>query len=390
MPEQWGINVSVNELPRVLCVDDEPRVVEGIALQLRKEYEVHSAFSAEEALRKLREVKGIAVVLSDMRMPGTDGAALLERVHQLYPRITRILLTGEPGRDVAVQAVNRGQIFRYLTKPCQAEELRAAIEAGLDQYRLLNAERAVLQETLLGLIAALVDMLAITNPVAFGRARRLKTIAMAFAKSLGHEEFWQLEAAAMLSQIGYISLPVELSEKIYYGESLTPEEKVLAGGVDRVSEQLLEHVPRLEPVMQVLMALKWTDEQIARLGEGTIGLATRILGLTMEYDTQVIRGVAADEAVHRLRSSTARFGQELTEQFARHVGTLTGGTEVRELALKMVKPGMTILADVRTQLGTLLVPRGFEVTARFLDKIAHFGADMLEKRVPVRVSDRLP
>ncbi len=380
--------MSANELPRVLCVDDEPRVVEAIALQLRKEYDVHSAFSADEALRKLREVKGFTVVLSDMRMPGMDGAALLERVHQLYPRVTRILLTGEPGRDVGVKAVNRAQIFRYLTKPCQTEELRAAIEAGLDQHRLLTAERAVLQETLLGLIAALVDMLAITNPVAFGRARRLKTLAMEFARTLGHEEFWQLEAAAMLSQIGYISLPVELSEKIYYGEALTPEEKVLAGGIERVSEQLLEHVPRLEPVMQVLMALTWTDEQIARLGEGTIGLATRILGLTLDYDTQVIRGIAAEEAVQHLRSSRARFGAELTEQFTGFVGTLSGGADVQEMALRMVKPGMTILADVRTQLGTLLVPRGFEVTSRFLERITHFGADMLEKRVPVRVPDR--
>ena len=373
-------------LPRILCVDDEPRVTDGIALQLRKDFEVHKAYSGKEALQRLREVSGIAVVLCDMRMPDMDGATLLERVRELYPRITRILLTGEAGRDVAVQAVNRGQVFRYLTKPCAPEQLRQAIEAGIDQHRLMLAEKAVLQETLLGLIAALVDMLALTNPVAFGRSRRLQKLAMELARSLGHEDFWQLEAAAMLSQIGHISTPVELSEKIYYGVPLSGDDRLLAGAVDNVSLQLLERVPRLDVVMQVLQALGWSDESLARLGDGTIGTAARILGLVSEYDTLTLCGSAADRAIQVLRARSDRYGAQLIEQLARQIGVRSGQGEVREMPLKSVLPGMTILADVRTHLGTLLVPRGFEVTARFRDRIANFGAEVLEERVPVLVS----
>jgi CheY-like chemotaxis protein len=384
-----NVTTPVKVMPRILCVDDEPRVVDGIALQLRKEYEVHKAFSGNEALQKLRDVSGLAVVLCDMRMPGMDGATLLERIHQLHPRITRILLTGEAGRESAVQAVNRGQIFRFLTKPCPPDRLREAIEAGVDHHRLLMAEKAVLQETLLGLIAALVDMLALTNPVACGRSRRLQKLVMQFARSLGYEEFWQLEAAAMLSQIGYISIPVELTERIYYGVVLSAEEKVSAAAVERVSRQLLERVPRLEPVLEVLLALGWSDEQVAKLGDGTIGLAMRILGLITEYDTLALRGNAMQSAIQMLNAHRGRFGSELLEQFARHMGVSHGQSEVREIALKSVLPGMTIMADVRTHIGTLLVPRGFEVTARFLDRIANFGPDILEKRVPVLVSGEL-
>ena len=376
-------------LPRILCVDDEPRIVEGLALQLRKDYEVHKAFNGNEALLRLREISGVAVVVCDARMPGMDGPTLLERIRQLYPRITRILLTGEAGREIAVQAVNRGQIFRYLTKPCAPDLLRQAIDAGLDQHRLLLAEKTILQETLLGLIAALVDMLALTNPVAFGRARRLQKLALEFARSLGFAEFWQLEAAAMLSQIGYISIPVELSEKIYYGEALSVDEKVLAGAVDKVSRQLLDRVPRLEPVMEVLLSLNATDEQLAKLGDGTIGTATRILGLVLEYDTLTIRGSSAESAMQMLGARRQRFGAELIDQFAVHVGVRGGQAVIREMALKSVLPGMTIMADVRTHMGTLLVPRGFEVTPRFLDRIANFGAEILEERVPVLVSGAL-
>src|ERR1044071_1109320 len=110
--------------PRILCVDDEPRVLEGLTLHLRKDYEVHSASSGEDALRKLRELKRINVIVSDMRMPGMDGATLLAQVMVLYPDVTRILRTGEPGPDAAVSAVNRGNIFRFLTKPCAPEQLR--------------------------------------------------------------------------------------------------------------------------------------------------------------------------------------------------------------------------------------------------------------------------
>ncbi|HVZ36834.1 MAG TPA: response regulator, partial [Polyangiaceae bacterium] len=269
--------MTASPRPRVLCVDDEERVLEGLVLHLRKEYEVHVASGGERALQKLGEIKGAAVVVSDMRMPGMDGATLLHEVMKRYPDATRILLTGEASRDTAVLAVNKGQIFRFLTKPCPPDQLRAAVEAGVMQNRLINAERAVLQETLVGCINALVDVLAITNPVAFGRASRIKRLAMGLADDAQCPDFWQLEAAAMLSQIGYMSLPVELVDKIYYGERLTPEEAALASGVPQLATKLLEHIPRLEPVMQILNALAWPDEQVLRLGGGTVGLGTRIL-----------------------------------------------------------------------------------------------------------------
>lgn len=127
--------MTLAELPRVLCVDDEIRVVEGLVLHLRRDYQVFTANSGEAALQKLEEIGGAAVIVSDMRMPGMDGAALLSRVMQLYPATTRILLTGEPGREVAETAINQAQVFRFLTKPCSSPQLKAAVEAGVLQHQ---------------------------------------------------------------------------------------------------------------------------------------------------------------------------------------------------------------------------------------------------------------
>jgi len=382
--------MSRPELPRVLCVDDESRVVEGLVLHLRREYQVVTALSGDEALKTLKQMGGAAVVISDMRMPGMDGATLLQHVMKFFPDATRILLTGEPGRDAAVSAVNKANIFRFLTKPCPPEQLKAAVEAAVIQHRLVNAERSILKETLNGCIKALVDVLAITNPVAFGRASRVKRLSMEFATKLDCQDFWQLEAACMLSQIGYVSLPTELVEKLYYGEQLTPEEKILASGAPDVVNSLLENVPRLDPVIQILTALRWPDEAVMRLGDGTIGMGTRILGLVLEYDTLIAQGHATNVAMQTLRARAPRFGEALLEQFSAHIGAGSSTDELRDMPLRVVQPGMIIMQDVRTQMGTLLVTRGFEVTNLFLERTRNFGPDLLNESVKVLVRAAKP
>ena len=373
-------------LPRILCVDDEPRVVQGLAVHLRRGYEVLTALGGEEALERLRAGAPVAVIVSDMRMPGMDGAALLAQVRNLYPDTVRVLLTGEPGRDAVVSAVNKGQIFRFLTKPCPAEDIHACIEAAVDQHRLITAERVLLQQTLVGSIRALVEVLALTNPIAFGRASRLRQQSTAFAEYLGlAKDYWPLEAAAMLSQIGYLGLPAETVERIYYGENLTPEERVLAQGVPETATRLLGRIPRLEPVLQILAALTYSNEQLAPLAEGSAGTAARILSVVIDYDALVSQGNSPDTAVQMLLQHAERYGTKLVKDFAAHLGTSSGDTQVIEIPLRHVRPGMTILQDVRTELGTLLIARGFEVTERFAERIRSFGPGLLAEKVSVSV-----
>ena len=373
------------DLPRVLCVDDEERVVQGLAPHLRKEYEVRTALSGAEGLKILREMGGAAVVISDMRMPEMDGATFLHHVMQFYPDATRMLLTGEPGRDAAIAAVNKAQVFRFLAKPCPPAELKSAVEAGVLQHRTVTTERTVLKETLVGCIKTLVDVLAITNPVAFGRASRIKRLCMDFARSLGRDDFWQLEAAAMLSQIGYLSLPGELVEKLYYGEPLTTEERILAGGAPEVARRLLENIPRLEPVTEILMSLNASDAQLQQLGDGLIGVGSRILALVTDYYALCSQGQTAAAAIKRLRIRGTRYGTELVEQLAEYLGPeeQPQQSRTRKIALRSVQVGMIIVQDVRTEMGTLLVPSGFEVTPIFLERMRHFGPELLSELVAI-------
>ncbi len=372
------------ELPRILCVDDEPRVLESVALHLRREYQVFTAASGPLALQALEQMENITTVVSDMRMPGMSGAELLKQVMQRHPEVTRILLTGEPGRDAAVSAVNEGQIFRFLTKPCAPDHLRAAIEAGVMQHRMMMAEKVLLQQTLIGCIKAMIDVLAITNTAAFGRSQRVTRLAMQLSGKLGNKGFWQLEAAAMLSQLGYISLPVELVEKLYYGDKLTPEEKILADGAPQVAKKLLGHIPRLEPVLQILDATR-NDNSPGTEGS-MVKMGAQILKLVLDYDALLALGHDAGVAMQTLRQHQGQYEVSLLEQLAAIAGTGGGAQEIRELPLKLVTPGMVMLEELRTHTGTLLVPKGFEVTPTFLERMSNFGSGMLNEKVRVLVN----
>jgi CheY-like chemotaxis protein len=376
--------MNQQNLPPVLCVDDEPRVVDSLAVQLRKDFQILTANGGNTALRMLKEGAAPMVIVSDMRMPGMDGATLLKHVKQLYPDVTRILLTGETGRDAAVAAVNEGQIFRFLTKPCATETLRAAIEAGVMQHRLVSAERVLLQETLIGCIKALVDILAITNPVAFGRATRLRRLSVELAGTLEIKGFWQLEAAAMLSQIGFISLPIELVEKLYYGKRLTPEEKVLADGAPQVAQNLLGRIPRLEPVLEILAAVRKGNA----LTDATLNQGAGILRLLLEYDAEVVQGHPIELAIQKLRTQQGRHDAKVINALESLMGAGVAPQELCEVTVGRVRPGMVFVDDLYTHVGTLLVPKGFEVTEAFLERARNFGPGILQEKVRVMAAAR--
>ncbi len=115
---------------RVLCVDDDESVLSGIGIYLRRQFHFYTAMSGAEALELIDKEEEFSVIVSDMRMPGMNGAEFLEKARTVSPRSTRLLLTGESSHKDAIAAINDGQIFRFLTKPTPPKTLMTAIEEG--------------------------------------------------------------------------------------------------------------------------------------------------------------------------------------------------------------------------------------------------------------------
>lgn len=168
--------------PRVLCVDDEPLAVEGISNILRKRFEVVTATSGAAGLAVLHEQPAFHVVISDFQMPGMNGAAFLRQAQALAPDTIRMLLTGKAGFDDAMQVINEGYIFRFLSKPCPPEVLIQALDAAVEQHRLRIADRELLELKVAEISAQLLhaDRLATLGKLATGVGHELSNVIVVF------------------------------------------------------------------------------------------------------------------------------------------------------------------------------------------------------------------
>jgi putative two-component system response regulator len=129
---------------RILFVDDEPNVLSGYQRELRKQFDVETTTSAEDGLKVVAARGPFAVIVSDYRMPQTDGNRFLAAVKEIAPDSVRVMLTGYADIDMAMRAINDGSVFRFLTKPCASDVLSDTLTAAAQQYRLVIAEKELL------------------------------------------------------------------------------------------------------------------------------------------------------------------------------------------------------------------------------------------------------
>jgi len=368
--------------PRVLCVDDEPFVLEGLKVNLRSAFEVVTAASGDEALALLQAQGPFAVLLSDMRMPRMSGAELLGRARACSPDTVRILLTGQAEFATAIEAVNEGQVFRFLTKPCPFEALKAAIQAGVEQHRLLGAERELLEKTLTGAVRALVEVLALTDPAAFGRAERLRRTVVAVADRLSIAATWPIEMAAQLSPLGAVQLPKPLVLKINAGLALSAAEQQLIEKVASQADLLLANIPRMEPVREILSCpvLRSPRAMVSATPE-TTPLGARILLVALHLDTLESSGHTPPQALAALQAHPGRYDAVILEALA-EVISAEEAVEVVDAPLAALEPGMVLAADVRSRGGVMLVARGHVVSDTLVSRLKAFTGGIAE---PIKV-----
>src|SRR6201997_3840684 len=210
---------------QILLVDDDRDILDGYRRTLRGEFLIDVAQSGQEALGLIDTKGPYAVVISDIRLPGMDGIELLRRVKSAAPETVRVMLTGNAETETAIEAINEGNIFRFLIKPCSKEMMAKTITAALMQYRLIVAEKQLLEQTLSGCLQVLSEVLSLVNPAAFSRADRARRYIHHVVTAMRLGNPWQYEAAAMLSQLGCVTLAPEIVEAVYRGETLSPDEQ---------------------------------------------------------------------------------------------------------------------------------------------------------------------
>lgn len=233
---------------RILFVDDDANLLMALRRQLRGKFDVLTAAGGKSGLNLIAETPGVAVCVADMRMPNMDGLEFLEKVQKISPDTVRIMLTGNADQATAVNAINKGKIFRFFSKPYETSDLEQALVDALRQYELVTAEKTLIQETLAGSVKLLTDVMAELSPTVFGRTMKMKGWCDQIAEDLNYPRPWELGIAALLAPIGMVSMPPDILSRMAEGKPLQPLERDLMKRTPEIGRKLISNIPRLDGV----------------------------------------------------------------------------------------------------------------------------------------------
>ncbi|MFH1374600.1 MAG: HD domain-containing phosphohydrolase [bacterium] len=352
-------------MEKILIVDDEKNLLAGLERQLRGTFNVVTADSGLNGLRALQENGPFAVIVSDMRMPEMNGIQFLVKASEVSPDAVRMMLTGNADLETAMHAVNEGNIFRFLTKPCQMATMEWALADGIKQYRLVMAERDLLENTLKGSVQVLTSILELVNPLAFSRTSRIRNYVSQICKRLNVEDIWQYELAAMLSQIGCVAVPSETLSKVYAGGDLSEEELQMFRDHPQLGKQLLSNIPRLEKVSEMVSG-QLTGIQETASDSDTIPsdpglLGAQILRTAMDFDNLISRGKSATHALGEMKCDRNGYHPCILRTL-REIQVAQVEMQSKVVNIRDLNNSMILAEDVSSKGGVLLAAKNQQVS----------------------------
>ncbi len=396
---------------RLLIVDDEEIVLVALRDTLKREgYMVVTARDVDEALEQLKHAT-YSVILTDYQMPRKTGLEFLSEVKQIQPEATRILITAVLSLSTVVDAINKGEIYRFIVKPWLREELLATVRNAVQRYELicrnavLQAATLTMNERLAGVNRELEAQVARVEeqnqqlaqlnqaleenlqrsvnlclrvmetyyPVLGSQARRVSEITRGMAQGLGLPETDKkvLEVSSWLYDIGLVGVHRQLIKK--WREDPTTLEEAERTVIEQhtvLGQELAAFVRPLEGVGEVIRShherFDGTGYPDGLSGDG-IPWLSRLLAVAVSFAESNFEGEKALDAI-RLESGKA-FDPDAVRAFLRGLSKVSVPRKEREVLLAELQPGMVLAKGIYTVNGLLLIPEGERLSEIFIDKL---------------------
>lgn len=390
----------------ILLVDDEPSILTSLYRVFRKEeYEILISNDPLEALDMLKE-RNVHLIMSDYRMPALDGITFLRNAMKLQPDAIRIVLSGYAESSVIIAAINDGGIYKFITKPWEDDLLKVEVKHALERYELGSTNRRLLedikkqnedlkninqllsekvneiQESILCTIEMLSYILKTKNhklPTNIETIDRI-SLKVAHRLDLTEEDTKALCIAAKLNDLGNIGIDSGILNK---PEKLTPEERKEVEQHPVIGEAILSFLKGFELVSRVI---RHHHENYDGSGypDGLKGedipIIARIIHLLDVYDSLISHRPYRSAMEYRdvkailLEGKGKKFDPAIVDIF---IEVLEGrgestGSDIIEIAVTELKEGMILAADIRTEKGLLLIPRGEVIKRSHISKIINF------------------
>jgi response regulator RpfG family c-di-GMP phosphodiesterase len=364
---------------KVLFVDDDPNLLASCERNFRRQFTVETAAGGEAALEKIAAQGPYAVVISDRQMPRMDGITLLTRVREQAPDTVRIMLTGNVDLEGAIKVVNEGNIFRFLTKPCPPEILGKAVGDALAQFRLVTAEKELLNKTLNGSIKLLTDILSMVEPDSFGRAQSVRDMVTRIAKQFGLENDWEIPLAIMLAPIGNVTIPPPLLLRARAGSPLTKVEARMVSELPQTAARLLANIPRLEGVARIVRYqhkhYDGTGQPEDEVRGEALPSGSRLLKIVVDLaqSQQRTRRQALDEMESRAGWYDPALLHAVRDYYGLGVAEREVERETMYISFCDLAPGMVLSSNMETEDGRLILCAGQQLTEMNMEKAKNFA-----------------
>ena len=365
---------------RILIVDDDHHLLSSLRRQLVDKFNLTTAQGGREAIAAIQAAQDkqspIAVVICDMQMPEMNGVETLKRIHEIAPDTVRLMLTGNADQQTAIDAINEGNILRFYTKPCAIDILITGITAAIEQYRLVVAERELLEKTLAGSVKVLVDVIAMNDPVIAGMAARMRDYVRRLSLGGKFPRRWQLEIASSLALVGQMAIPPELVTKKRSGQKLSDNEQFVIARTPEAARNLIVNIPRLSKVAEVVYLQDRGYDGSGFPEDGPTGkdipADARMLKILKDLaEAAAETGHPNAAAFAKLEACKDRYDPQILPKI-RECLEATAPTEapsVVEVPVAALRAGHTVLTDLRLTNGLLILPAKTQLTKPQIERL---------------------
>lgn len=360
--------------PRILCVDDDERLLAGLELRLRRRFDVVTATSAAAALARLDRTRPFAVVVSDMRMPHADGATFLSAIRRVAPETTRVLLTGQADVQSTIAAVNEGEVFRVMLKPIETPALIEVLEVAVAHHLEIVASRERGETALRASMELLATTLASLSPPRGAACDGTRALVADVAAAACPTQAWGAEFASVALHLALAELPDELVQRWRARLEVTPDATRRVAQALTQTLAVLRPIPAAADVREVLSSLIPAGSGPAWTGRPPgASLPTRVVHLVLAFESHVLRGASHAEALAALHATRVPDDAPLIALLEAAPSHLAPGS-VRG-PLGRLRPGRRLSHDVRLASGVLLLPMGHDVTEATLELLRSLDED---------------
>ena len=403
----------------ILLVDDEENILNALNRVLRREgFRIVTATSGNQALLTMDKEK-ITLILSDCRMPGMDGIALLAEVRKRTPDTIRMMLTGYADMETSMAAINRGEVYRFITKPWNDDELKLIIKDGIHQYELVqenrylheltqkqnlilkdlnsNLEQKVsertrevemlfkeLEQNFFDVVRVFTGLMELKSPYLGGHAKRVAALSRRLAEKIGlpTDEVLNIEVAALLQDIGTLGFPDKILKK--KENELDIVEKALLQQHPSLGQTALQQIKKLSDICLIIRhhherydGLGYPDNlrgEMIPAGSRIIAIADSLDILVNPWESH--ERYSVDRAIHELEKEAGKsFDPNYVYKFIellKDVKHEVTGADAIEIDISELKEGMILASDIKTRRGLLLIASGEVMQTSHLAKIKNF------------------